>query len=176
MDAKKAGDPIYLVGLTHDELGASQYYKMLGFTGNNVPKLDPVYGKAVMEKLSRAMSGGSVKACHDCSEGGMAVALAEMAFAGGLGMEIKFKGADLPKLQNILPEEKLLFSESNTRFIVEVGDENKFLKAMAGVPIWKLGLITKSRAFRVTDFKDKIIIDTTIDKLKAAWQSPFKGE
>ena len=176
MDAKKAGDPIYLVGLTHDELGGSQYYKMLGFTGNNIPKVDPVYGKALMEKLSRAMSGGNIRACHDCSEGGMAVALAEMAFAGGLGMDIKFKASDLPKLQKILPEEKFLFSESNTRFIVEVTDEKKFLRAMAGAPLWKLGLISKGRAFRVTDFKGNIIIDTTIDKLKESWQSPFKGE
>ena len=176
MDAKKAGDPIYLVGLTHDELGGSQYYKMLGFTGNNIPKVDPVYGKAVMEKLSRAISARSVRACHDCSEGGMAVALAEMAFAGGLGMDIKFKTSDLPKLQKILPEEKFLFSESNTRFIVEVGDEKKFLKAMTGVPLWRLGLVSKGRAFRMTDFNGKIMIDTTIDKLKESWQSPFKGE
>jgi len=176
MDAKKAGDSIYLVGLTRDELGGSQYYKMLGFTGNNIPRVDPVYGKALMEKLSRAMSDGNIRACHDCSEGGMAVAMAEMAFAGGLGMNIKFNTADLPKLQEILPEEKFLFSESNTRFIVEVADEKKFLRAMAGAPLWKLGIVSKGRAFRVTDFKGNIIIDTTIDKLKESWQSPFKGE
>lgn len=91
-------------------------------------------------------------------------------------MDIKFKASDLPKLQKILPEEKFLFSESNTRFIVEVTDEKKFLRAMAGAPLWKLGLISKGRAFRVTDFKGNIIIDTTIDKLKESWQSPFKGE
>lgn len=175
MDAKKAGNPIYLVGLTHDELGGSQYYKMTGFTGNNVPKVDTVYGKAVMKKLSGTIARGRVKACHDCSEGGMAVALAEMAFAGGSGMDIKFKTANLPGVQKILPEETLLFSESNTRFIIETGDERKFLKDMSDVPVWKLGYVSKGRIFRITDFSGKVIINTTIDKLKAAWQSPFKG-
>jgi phosphoribosylformylglycinamidine synthase len=90
MDLKKAGGALYLVGLTKDELGGSQYYKMKGFTGNNIPKLDPVYGKKLMGALTKAIGKGCIRSCHDCSEGGLVIALAEMAFAGGLGLSAHF--------------------------------------------------------------------------------------
>lgn len=168
MDAKKAGDCVYLVGLTKDELGGSQYYKMLKYTGNNVPKVDAIRGKRLMRSLTEAIHRGSVAACHDCSEGGMAIALAEMAFAGGLGMEIT-----LPK--DSLRDETLLFSESNTRFVVEVRDEDKFLNSMKGLPVSKLGKICSGKSFRILAGNRKLIVNTTIDKLKAAWQAPFKS-
>lgn len=173
MDAKRPGNAIYIVGLTHDELGGSQYYKMKGFTGNDVPRVDPVYGKRLMLSLGKAIRSGAVAACHDCSDGGMAVALAEMAFAGGLGMEIRPDTGTLPKAQTILPNEKLLFSESNTRFIVEVADEKKFRAAMKGLPVWKLGTVRKDRLFRIIGPDGRTAIHTDIDKLKAAWQRPF---
>ena len=175
MDAKKAGRSIYLVGLTGDELGGSQYYKMMGFIGNNVPRVDPAYGKNLMLRLSKAMRSGAVAACHDCSDGGMAVALAEMAFAGGLGMEIKLEKFIRPKSQKLLRNEVLLFSESNTRFIVEVADEKKFVRIMGNLPVWKLGHLKNNRYFKIFGIDGRPAINTDIDKLKAAWQAPFKG-
>ena len=174
MDAKKSGSAVYLVGLTHDELGGSQYYKMKGHTGKNVPRVNPVSGRRVMTTLSGATKRGYVRSCHDCSEGGMAVALAEMAFAGGLGMEIRLGKYPAPTGQGQLTNETLLFSESNTRFIVEAGDEKKFTKAMRGIPIWKLGNVTGGRAFKISDADGRPIVKSDIDKLKSAWQKPFK--
>ncbi len=167
MDAKKAGDPIYLVGLTKDELGGSQYYKMLKAVGSKVPKVDAIYGRRLMSSLTHAIHSGAVAACHDCSEGGMAVALAEMAFSGALGMEIRLMPDDLRS-------EALLFSESNTRFVVEVSDENKFLSSMKGLPVRKLGKLRGDRSFRIFGSDKNLLVNTTIDKLKAAWQAPFK--
>ncbi len=174
MDAKKPGNSIYVVGLTHDELGGSQYYKSMGFIGNNVPKVDARYGKRLMDALGRAINKGYVASCHDCSDGGMAVALAEMAFAGGWGMDIRLSGFAKASEQKALPDNILLFSESNTRFIVEVADEAKFSASMKGVPIWKLGTVSRSGSFKISGSNNKLLISTNIAKLKAAWQSPFK--
>ena len=91
MDFKQAGDLIYVVGETKNEMGGSAYLDTKGFIGNSVPKVEPVKAKNLMEKLSQASEKGLVKACHDCSEGGIGVAAAEMAFAGGLGAAISLK-------------------------------------------------------------------------------------
>jgi phosphoribosylformylglycinamidine synthase II len=167
MDAKKAGGPVYLVGLTKDELGGSQYYKMLKAIGNKVPKVDAIYGRRLMMALTHAIHSGAVAACHDCSEGGLAVALAEMAFSGSLGMEINL-------MPDALRDEVLLFSESNTRFVVEVHDEKKFLSSMKGLPVHKLGILRAGRSFKIFGRDKRLLVNTTIDKLKAAWQAPFK--
>lgn len=175
MDAKKAGNAVYLVGLTHNELGGSQYYKMSGFTGNDVPRVDPVRGRRLMAGLTRAIAKGCVRSCHDCSDGGLAVALAEMAFAGGCGMAIDLWRGRPPAGQELIGDAILLFSESNTRFVVEVADETAFVKAMRGLPIWRLGTITSGRSFTIRNARGTKIVATEIDALKAAWQKPFKG-
>ncbi len=175
MDAKKPGNIIYIVGLTHDELGGSQYYKMNGFYGNNVPRVDPVYGRRIMNTLTKAIGKRYVRSCHDCSDGGVAVALAEMAFAGGFGMSIHLGAFDPPKGQSLLRNDILLFSESNTRFIVEVSDEGRFIDSMKDMPIWRLGHIRNDRAFKIFGIDEKLIIETDIDTLKASWQYPFRN-
>ncbi len=174
MDAKKAGNPVYLVGLTHEELGGSQYYKMRRHLGNKVPKVNPFYGRRVMSSLSRAIFAGCVASCHDCSEGGLSVALAEMAFAGGLGMRAQFGLYNKPFEQNMFASEILLFSESNTRFIVEVRDERKFLKIMGSAPVWKLGNIAKDKTFKIYNHEGCLIVNTDIETLKSSWQKTFK--
>ena len=173
MDLKKSGNQLYLVGLTADELGGSQYYKMKGFIGNSVPEVNPVYGKRVMGALTRIIERGCVRSCHDCSEGGLAVTLAEMSFAGGLGMSIHLGAYNRPDRQKMLRSDILLFSESNTRFVVEVADEKAFVRAMKGLPIWKLGHVRNDKAFKIFDADERLIIDTDIGTLKSAWQKPF---
>ncbi|GAJ21003.1 unnamed protein product, partial [marine sediment metagenome] len=83
MDAKKASNLLFIVGETKNELGGSHYYKINDQVGANVPKLDLGTAPKIAKKISDAISQGLVVSCHDCSEGGLAVALAEMAFAGG---------------------------------------------------------------------------------------------
>ena len=86
MDAKKASNLLFIVGETKNELGGSHYYKVNGFLGANVPTLDLGKAPKIADKISTAIAQSLVDSCHDCSEGGLAVALAEMAFAGGLGI------------------------------------------------------------------------------------------
>ena len=85
MDAKRAGDLVYVLGETNRELGGSEWYAMHGAVGNDVPKVDAAAREGALHGPSRAIRQGLVASCHDCSDGGLAVALAETAFAGGLG-------------------------------------------------------------------------------------------
>jgi len=88
MDAKAAGHLIYVLGDTYPELGGSEWFAMNGWVGNEVPKVDAERAKKLYSALSRAIDAGVVASCHDCSDGGLAVALAETAFSGGFGMAV----------------------------------------------------------------------------------------
>jgi phosphoribosylformylglycinamidine synthase len=118
------------------------------------------------------MQSGIIASCHDCSDGGLAVALAEVAFAGGLGMDI-----DL----NFVPyrgkkrNDYILFSETASRFVVTVHpeDQRKFENIMAGNIISAIGFITSDGLFQVTGLGGKLIIKEKIRKFKDAWQKPL---
>ena len=85
MDLKTPGNLLYLVGLTKDELGGSHFSLVEGLSGGEVPKMDAAAAKKTFVAIHKAIHAEVVRACHDLSEGGLAVAAAEMAFAGGLG-------------------------------------------------------------------------------------------
>lgn len=174
MDLKQADNPVYVVGLTKDEMGGSEYYALYGEVGNDVPQVDTELGKAAMDALSKAADSGCVRACHDCSEGGLAVAAAETAFAGGLGMEMDLR--NVPTDMERKRDDVLLFSESNSRFVVEVDRERKeeFEKTMAGVPFAEVGKVTEAQTFQMTGLEGKKVIDERLKDLKEAWQATLR--
>ena len=174
MDFKQAGDLIYVIGQTKNELGGSAYLDTKGFIGNSVPKVEPNKAKALMEKLSNASEKGLVKACHDCSEGGIGVAVAEMSFAGGLGAEIKIKS--VPLSEKITRDDFILFSESNSRFIVEIAPQNKekFEKTLQGVSFANIGTTNNSNKLEVFGLSGKKVVSESISDLKEAWQKPLR--
>jgi len=174
MFAKNPGNLIYIIGDTHDELGGSQYLKSNGLIGNSAPKVDVKKGKRIMDAVSRAAKKGLLSAAHDCSEGGIAVAAAEMAFSGGLGMEIFLK--KVPYAASNKRDDYILFSESNTRFIVEVDPANwkKFETVMKNAPISLIGKTTPGKYFVVYGLNGRRVADCDINELKAAWQAPLK--
>jgi len=173
MDFKTAGSLIYIVGETFNELGGSEYYKSLGFTGNNVPKVNPKKAKELMDKLSLAMEKGLVKACHDISDGGLGVAIAEMAFAGGLGATIKL--SEVPLGEPLDRNDLILFSESNSRFLAEVSLENKdvFEKILGKTPYAVIGKVASSEMLDIYGLKSDKVLSVSIKKLKEAWQKPL---
>ena len=174
MDVKSPSDLIYAVGRTYDELGASHYYSIRGFIGNNVPKVRPIEGKRSMEKLSKAISRGLVKACHDCSEGGIGVAIAEMAFSGGYGMEIHLK--NVPCSDDVIRNDTILFSESNSRFIVEVSKENQaeFERVMSETDVAVIGEVTDNDKLIIYGLNENVVVSVNIYDLKNAWQKTFR--
>jgi phosphoribosylformylglycinamidine synthase len=174
MYAKEPQDLIYAVGLTRDELGGSHYYDLFGAVGNNVPKVFPKKAKAVFLALSKASSLGLIRAMHDCSEGGLGVSAAEMAFAGGLGMELFL--SRVPYEAQSLRNDFILFSESNSRFIVEVAKKNQkaFEKALKGLPFGLIGCVSKNKELKVYGPDNKVCIKAGIEELKDAWKEPLR--
>jgi phosphoribosylformylglycinamidine synthase len=174
MDSKRPGDLIYIVGATYNELGGSHYFDSHGYIGNSVPRVYPEKGKKLMDALAKATDKGLVAACHDLSEGGIGVAAAEMAFAGGLGMTVNLK--DVPTGEKMDRDDYILFAESNTRFLVEVDPKNKdkFEKAMMGVDHAEIGKVTKGEIFEVYGKKGKVVLSANIYDLKEAWQKPLR--
>ncbi len=173
MDFKKEGDLIYIVGTTYNELGGSEYFKSMGYLGNDAPKVNPQQAKKIMDNLSKATAKGLVKACHDLSEGGLAVALAEMAFAGSKGATVIL--SEVPLGDEIIRNDYILFSESNSRFLVEVAPEDvsKFEKTLGDVPFAYIGEVTALDTMQVFGLNNEVILKVEIDKLKEAWQKPL---
>jgi phosphoribosylformylglycinamidine synthase II len=173
-DFKKENNPLYLVGVTKDELGGSAYYRLKGLLGKNVPKGKPVESRKIMQVLAKASSKGLVRSCHDCSEGGLAVSIAEMAFSGGLGAEINL--ACVPAEIEVSKDYKILFSESMSRFIVEV-DRNKqkdFEGILADVPCALIGKTTRDEKLKIKGLDGKLKVNSRITDLKESWQRPLR--
>jgi phosphoribosylformylglycinamidine synthase len=172
MDLKQAGNHVYLVGHTKNELGGSHFALVESLEGGNVPVLAPQMARKTFAAMHQAIHGGLVRACHDLSEGGLAVAAAEMAFAGGLGLEIDVK--HVPCDENVEPV-ALLFSESNTRFLCEVPPEKAedFEAALDGVPLARIGQVVETKRLEIVD-GDRPLVDADLQSLKDAWQKPLR--
>jgi phosphoribosylformylglycinamidine synthase len=170
MDTKRASNLLFIVGETKNELGGSHYYKTNGCLGVNVPKVDVKTAPKIAQRISAAIAEGLVVGCHDCSEGGLAVALAEMAFAGGLGIKADLRG--LPKSKDCWRTDTQLFSESNSRYIVEVEPEKygRFVKMMLNLPFGQIGNVIEEKTLIIKAESGKTAIETNIDSLKRAWQ------
>jgi phosphoribosylformylglycinamidine synthase len=173
MYAKDPGDLIYVVGDTRDELGGSHYYDLFGFIGNAAPRVDTKSARSIFAALSRAAESGLVKAMHDCAEGGMGVSAAEMAFSGGLGMDLFL--SEVPYAGEARRNDFILFSESNSRFVVEVrkNKQKKFEEALKGVPFGLVGCVSNNKDFKVFGLDGKPCVKIDINKLKEAWQKPL---
>ena len=169
MDAKKAGDLVYLLGVTYPELGASEYASQHGAIGNRVPKVNGEVAIARYRALSKAISSGLVASCHDCSDGGLGVALAETAFAGGLGMEIDLREVVTEEIDR---DDVLLFSESQSRLLVTVSPDKAaaFEKDMDGTVLAQIGKVTEETTLTATGLGGATILSEPLTELKSAWQ------
>jgi len=174
MDLKKPGNLLYVVGKTYDELGGSVYLAAQDKLGANVPKVNMTKGKKIFKALSSAVGKGLIRSMHDCSEGGLAVALAEMSFSGGYGVTAFLK--NVPYRGTVKRDDTILFSESNSRFLVEVEekDQKKFEKALMGCDASVIGKVEKTPEFIVYGTKDNVCLNAYLRDLKEAWQKPLR--
>jgi phosphoribosylformylglycinamidine synthase len=174
MDLKQPGGAIYLIGLTKDELGGSHFALVNGLDGGSPPTVDGARAKATFAAMHRAIAAGCVAACHDLSEGGLAVAAAEMAFAGGLGAELSLDGVPT---ESALPPAVGLFSESNSRFLCEVRAERAaaFEACFTGLPCACIGRVREDDRLVIAESPGGVaLVDETIDVLKEAWLAPLR--
>jgi phosphoribosylformylglycinamidine synthase subunit PurSL len=149
-DLKKTGNALVLVGKTKRELGGSVYWKNRGELGACVPRVNAEYGKAVLNAVYRAIQAKAVVACHDLSEGGLGAAAAEMAIGGRTGLDL-----DLDKVivDGVSRPEEILFSESQSRLLLEVPPERMAdLRAnLMGVDFAEIGTVTSGDTLRITE-------------------------
>ena len=190
MDFKEAGNYVYIVGRTLNELGGSHLVKVeselaggataecMDATGpsevvGEVPKHNPVLACEIFEAVYQAIRDGLCRSVHDLSEGGLAVAAAEMSFAGGLGVHLDI--ARMIECPDRNPAVRL-FSESNTRFLIEVepGSAEVFEEGFADLPYARLGVVTADRMVVLCDDRSVLIRDT-LDALKESWKRPLSG-
>lgn len=175
MDLKQAGNLLYLIGITRNEMGGSHYAVVNNLKGGSVPRVDLAAAPKIFTAVHGSIEGRLIRSCHDLSEGGLAVAAAEMAFAGGLGVEL-----DLSKMAHVVDFQTpaaLLFSESTTRFLVEVEPHNAtaFEARFKGLPLSQIGSVVDSGRVKFTN-GNETVIDVACSELKAAWQKPLAWE
>ncbi len=174
MDLKQPGNLLYLVGVTLDELGGSHFARVHRLEGGHAPKVDPQRAKATFAAVHAAISAGLVRACHDLSEGGLAVAIAEMAFAGGLGARVDITQVPQSPDAGSSADAITLFSESNTRFLCEVPAElaAAFETKLAGVVHARIGEVTTESRLEIRA-GDRSVISAELPALKTAWLKPL---
>ena len=170
IDLKKEGNPLYIIGETKQELGGSVYYEIMNLDGGAVPKVNIDSLKRSIDAILNSIWNGYIKACHDVSEGGLTVTLAEMMIAGDIGAEI-----DITNVGRGLRSDFKVFSESNTRWIVEVRKEkmDKFEEYLnknniASVKIGTVG----GKSLTIKD-SNKKLIDVDVTTLDTLWRKPI---
>jgi phosphoribosylformylglycinamidine synthase len=156
---KAAGDLVYQLGTTYNELGASEFYKLYDALGANVPKVRKEDAKALYLKVMEANAAGWIESSHDISDGGLAVTVVESAFGGALGVDIS-----LDTLGD-LPTHVKLFSESHSRFVVSIRPENQAsFEALMGDKASYLGKVSSDKQVKIAQ-----LIDLPTEALLEAW-------
>lgn len=177
-DFKAPGDGIYVLGATRNELGGGEYYAMLGeakngdpYVGKNVPKVDADTNMSLYNALARAITAGMINASNPVGAGGLGVALAKMAMAAELGIDIDL--AKTPK-DSVDRDDFLLFSESTGRVVVTVRDDmvEGFEALFKGLPMAMIGKVVSDKTIKIKGL-DGDVTTTDIDKLKAAYKRPL---
>ncbi len=172
MEVKAPGELVYILGQTRAELGGSEYFASLGFVGQSVPQVQPHTARERYLRLREAIYYGLISAAHDCSDGGLAVALAEMAFAGGLGMVIDLSAVPYEGENRA---DYILFSESASRIVVTVPREKQreFEKLFSGTTYALIGEVVAEPVLTVRNGRGETVIEENIFTLKACWQKPL---
>jgi len=178
---KQAGDVILLLGETRDELGGSEYAKVIhGVLAGDAPVLDLAFEKKLQQVVLRAIHEGLVTAAHDVAEGGVAVALAEMAIAAAPGA----RGCQVNLFLGRGRVDGQIFGESQSRILVTATREQvgrlEALLMVEDVPFKVLGDVTGDGRFRLAAlapgvesdsiYRRQELIDLSVDELQRAYE------
>jgi len=181
MPMKEPGDIIFVVGLTHDELGASAFFRQVaedrqepGQYGGAVPAVDFESALILYRAMNEAVDQGLLKSSHTPTQGGLLLAFAMAAIAGDLGAEVDISAA--PHTGRMAMD-TLLFSESNSRFVITCAPEKaaQVEFVFSGLPMAEVGRVTDSGVLQVGDQKGTSVVDVPIDKLRDAFKTTLTG-
>jgi phosphoribosylformylglycinamidine synthase len=178
MDAKRAGSRLYLVGATRAEFGGSQWFAQRALAGGTVPRPDLATAPRLFRAMHRAIRAGLLLSVHDLSEGGLAVAAAEMAFGGDLGVDL-----ELERVSTLFdpaghdPDAMRLYSESTSRFLCEVTEASAaaFERELAGFTASHVGSVTNRGKLRIRGVLGAELCDVAIEELRRAFHGGFQG-
>jgi phosphoribosylformylglycinamidine synthase len=176
MDVKRPADVVYLLGATGNELGGSEYLALKGKVGNRVPVVDAASAYTRYQAYHGAVLAGLVASCHDLSDGGLAVAAAEAAFAGGFGIFLDLSAVPWKTGQEGRNDLTLLFSESASRLLVTVRPEKRdeFEALMRGTCFAPIGVVTAKECLTVTGQCGAVVVDAPLAELKESWQATLR--
>ncbi len=164
-DLKSEGDFLYIVGTTAPEMGGSEYYRTIGAESTVVPEVSMEKTRTLSEKVLESMQKELVRACHDISHGGLAVAAAEMSMGGNLGAKI-----NLQVMEHMRPDFKL-FSESPTRWLCEVApDKSEDFEKLTGAK--RIGVV-EGHTLDVRDGERKLL-SVSVEKMRNVWKNALK--
>jgi phosphoribosylformylglycinamidine synthase len=177
LDAKFPGDKLYLLGTTRDELGASEYYSLMGealrgerFIGKGVPVVEPDQNLRIYQALHQAIRKGQVSASASLGLGGLAPAVSKMALAGDLGIEIDLSA--LITEPGDLRADRILYSESQGRILVTVSHENEeaFLAGFESLPCRLVGRVTGDSSLRILGIDGGLYLEARLASLREAYK------
>jgi phosphoribosylformylglycinamidine synthase len=176
LDLKQAGDIIYLLGETYNELGGSEYAAYMSdskkhyYSGGDVPRPDAVKNSKLYKKLTSAIRNNLVASAISVGKGGLAVSLARTAMAGNLGVDVSLGG----KIDGTIE----LFSESQGRIVVSVSPSHakQFEKAMEGVPCNRIGKVSPDTARKeIKILANKNVVKLPLTDALSAYKKTFKN-
>lgn len=173
LDPKMDGDRVYVIGETRNELGASEFYDLLGYVGCRVPQVWTERFMPRYRALAQAIAQGLVASAHGIYRGGLAVHLAMKAMAGELGMAVDL--ARIPAADDAGRDDVLLYAESAGRFIVTVNPlhAESFEALFQALPLACIGHTVAEPRLTVQGLSGKTVIDLSVADLKEAWRKPF---
>jgi phosphoribosylformylglycinamidine synthase subunit PurSL len=177
---KNAGDFIYVVGATKNELGASEFYRLLARNqgtesyGGDVPKVETEKAIALYRAMSEAISKRLLHSSHTPTIGGLAAALALAAVGGDFGAEIDLS---LLPCENSLDDDARLFSESNSRFVVTCAAENEpsLVSLFHDLPCSRVGVVSAKRRLRIGGEDGRRVVDIDVEALRRAFKETLYG-
>ncbi|PIZ75298.1 phosphoribosylformylglycinamidine synthase [Candidatus Peregrinibacteria bacterium CG_4_10_14_0_2_um_filter_38_24] len=170
LDTKFAGDLVYILGETKDELAGSEYFP----EGENIPKVNAISAKKLYEKVEEAILKNMIASALSPSHGGLAATFAKKTIAGQLGMEIDLN--KIPREKDLQRNDFILFSETQSRFVVTINPKKKeeFEKLFKNESFAGIGQILDSQKFTIKGTNGKTIIDTNVKDLEEAYKFTFK--
>jgi phosphoribosylformylglycinamidine synthase len=174
MDCKAPGDLIYILGVTRNELGGSEYYDVWGYTGLNVPRVHSAETTRLYPLVQQAIAAEIPASVHGVYRGGLGVHLALVAMGGRLGMQLDL-GPIPVQGPGCRRDDTLLFSESAGRFIVTVEPDRRqaFEKHFADVAWACIGTVDDTSRLKIDGVSGQPLVDLEIETLVKAWQTPF---
>ncbi len=170
LDVKGPGNPVYLVGHTGEEIDGSLYAALYSLPGDGLPKIFPRQAMAAFKAVGRAIASGLVLSAHDLSDGGLAVAAAQMGFSGEFGLHLDLDL--LPRPAGAVDDLKLLFAETPSRILIEARSEREkdLVRLLRGLPARRIGETIANPILKIKGLDGSVLLEESLSQLKALWQ------